>query len=278
VGEAVQTLGKLEAEKVAQAGATGVVGALQAQAEALAAAERQLRQAEEALEKGQLKEARVALAAVDATGAGSEPYAAWRDALAGGVLDAAREAEEPAARFRAIRDDVLAAYEQVAGRSKQREDAWQQYYGGLKAFLEGETDQAVPQLRAVAAEPSGVRSWESANAQAIVGVIAEEGGVSAEAAKQLLVRAEASYDARSFVKAAALLEQLAGMPGYSMDADLRARSDALSGKVQAEEKKAAELYEQAQAAFRADDGERLRSTLSKLESRYKGTRVYRDNM
>jgi hypothetical protein len=177
-----------------------------------------------------------------------------------------------------MKDAVLADYRDMAAEAKQREEVWQSYYSGLKAFLEGDSDAAMPVLSHIATVPAGVRPFEGDVAQTITAALPAEQRVAAAAAHKLMDRAQIKYDAGSYLDAATLLDELRKMGAFRADPALQDRAAGLQEKIDRKEAEAAEVYAKAVAAHTAGNLDQVSELVRQLRRQYAGTRTYRENL
>jgi len=146
--------------------------------ETLRTAAANLKRAEEALAAHEFEKAVAHLLEVQQSGVDpiveARPLVIQKQGLAG-VLDAVRSAQDAQTGLRAAQQEELARARASLEEARAREQAWQQHYAGLRAFLLDEDDAAARLTKALG-QTAGLRPFEVAQAQRIVDALAEAAG------------------------------------------------------------------------------------------------------
>jgi len=271
---AAKLLAAIPAESMSESCVKNSYEPLVAQVEALGAAEAKLQALEGALGQYDFEAASRLLPEASVGGAGSAPLVAWRNALAR-VLDEARTAQEPAERMAARAARLLADYRNALSAATVREDAWQAYYDAVKTLLEGKAEEALQKLSAAAGASGGLLAAESDNARKLVATLSAGRTKALGMAEAVLANAQSSYARGAYIQADGFLRELRGMPEFAMDTRLQAAAKRLAEKLAQKEAEAADLYEQAVAARRAEDAATVGSLVRKLKMEYSNTKTYR---
>lgn len=240
------------------------------------AAAAQLDAVENALEGGNLAEAAAQLAGARQAAALSDPLAVRVQGLAD-VVNSIMQARDLEAALRAEREHRLKVVRSWLSEVRARAQAWPQYWEALQSVLAGRAEGRAALLR-LAAQPVGLRDfevdWAREEAEAPTGPASE---LPAEVGRELR-EADAAYRSGDCVRAAALLQQFREEQGAALAGPLRRAADELAGLIEAREREAREVYEQAVEAYRAGDTRRTTELIERLKADYGGTKAYRDHM
>lgn len=240
------------------------------------AAAAQLEAVENALEGGNLAEAAAQLAGARQAAALSDPLAVRVQGLAD-VVNSIMQARDLEAALRAEREHRLKTMRSWLSEVRARAQAWPQYWEALQSVLAGRAEGRAAMLR-LAAQPGGLRDfevdWAREEAEAPTGPASEP---PAEVGRELR-EAEAAYRSGDCVRAAELLQQFREQQGAALAGPLRPAADELAGLIEAREREARGLYEQAVGAYRGGDTRRTAELIERLKADYGGTKAYRDHM
>ena len=172
----------------------------------------------------------------------------------------------------------LATVNNALAVSAARREVWELYLHAVALYAAEQWQATVETLQKLPPSRPGLRPFERAHADSMreasrAQLQALAAALAGEKAEEDLSEIGAKIQARHFITAARMLEELAETDAYQRNEAIQAEAEGMWNKINAAEQEAAAIYKQAAEAYALGD-DRLKSLLETLRTQYQHTRAF----